>query len=206
MENENNYYLLFELNQYTFAFDVVKINRIARAVEITPIPNSPDIVTGVINVQGNIMPVIDIRKRFGFPDKKITVNDFLIIGKVKELSIALIIDNVIEIIEFSEDKIIDKKNVLPGIPYVDGIIKLDGDIIYINDLSRLLSLDEEQEIYTLLKQLDTQKNNIKIKDKPGTKKTISPKKASPKKTIKKKTTESSNKKKNKNTIKSNKKK
>ncbi len=183
MEKENNYFLLFELNRYKFAIDVSNINRITRSVEITSLPNAPEIVLGVVNVRGDVMPVIDIRKRFGFPGKKVSVNDFLIIGKVKQLSIALIIDNVDEIIEIPVDEIIDRKNVLPGIPHVDGILKLKGDIIYINDLSKLLSLDEEQEIYTLLKHLDTKKKLEK-----NEKKTITMKKSPKKKTIKKEST------------------
>lgn len=185
MEKENQHFLLFELHEYKFAFDVSKINRIARSVEITPLPNAPDIVLGVINVQGTIMPVIDIRKIFGFPEKKVNVDDFLIIGKVKELSIALIIDNVYEIIDIAEDKIIDKKNVLPGIPHVDGILKLEGDIIYINDLSKLLSLEEEEEIYTLLKKLDAKEEPQKVK-KTSSKSSPPKKKSNKKKTATKK--------------------
>lgn len=194
MENDKKYFLLFELNNYKFAFDVAKIDRIARSVEVTSLPNAPDIVLGVINVQGNIMPVIDIRKRFGFPEKKVGINDFMIIGKVKELSIALIIDNVDEIIEISADKIIDQKNVLPGIPHVDGILKLEGDIIYINDLSKLLSLEEKDEIYSLLKKLDTESKSPDTKDKVSSPKTSSKKQTPKKKSSKKKTTKKKSKK------------
>ncbi len=202
MENEKKYFLLFKLNDYKFAFDVAKIDRIARSVEVTSLPNAPDIVLGVINVQGNIMPVIDIRKRFGFPEKKVSINDFLIIGKVKELSVALIIDNVDEIIEMSADKIIDQKNVLPGIPHVDGILKLEDNIIYINDLSKLLSLEEKDEIYSLLKKLDTESKPHNTKDKVGSpkkppKKQTPKKKSTKKKTTKEKSKESTGKKKTK---------
>ena len=197
MEKEKKYFLLFKLNDFTFAFDVAKIDRIARSVEVTSLPNAPDIVLGVINVQGNIMPVIDIRKRFGFPEKKVNINDFLIIGKVKELSIALIIDNVDEIIEISSDEIIDKKNVLPGIPHIDGILKLEGDIIYINDLSKLLSLEEKDEIYSLLKKLDTKKTSTEAKDKINKKKASSNKQTSREKTTRKKTKKKRTKKKTK---------
>ncbi|MFO7890299.1 MAG: chemotaxis protein CheW [bacterium] len=195
MEKEKYHFLLFELNKYKFAFDVAKINRIARSVEVTSLPNAPDIVLGVINVQGTIMPVIDIRKIFGFPERKVNVDDFLIIGKVKELSIALIIDDVLEIIDIPSDKIIDKKNVLPGIPHVDGILKLEGDIIYINDLNKLLSLDEKEEIYTLLKKLDVKKESQKTKKTPSRKKSTKKKTGTKKQKKKSKKSKKSTKKK-----------
>lgn len=168
MNKENSHFLLFNINGYRFAIDLFNVDRIIRSVEVTALPNAPDIILGIINVGGNIMPVIDIRKRFNFPEKAININDFVIIGHTKELPVAMVVDNVDELVEIPQKKVVSKEKILPGISHIEGVLKLEGDIIYIHDLDKFLYLEEEKELKNVLKDLkkeEKKSKNKKIKGK-----------------------------------------
>ena len=82
MEKKDQY-LIFMLDKRRFAVTLSAVKRISLAVEIVPLPEGPDIVMGVVNVKGEILPVVDIRKRFGLPEKEIDIRDHFLITQTK---------------------------------------------------------------------------------------------------------------------------
>jgi purine-binding chemotaxis protein CheW len=115
-------------------------------VDITPLPKAPEIVLGVVNVQGRIMPVVDIRRRFRLPERGIHLSDHLIIAHTPKRTMALVVDAVSGIMARSAQEVIAMQKMLPGMEYVEGMAKLEDGMIVIHDLDTLLSLDEEQTI------------------------------------------------------------
>ncbi|MEK6672156.1 MAG: chemotaxis protein CheW [Nitrospirota bacterium] len=85
--------VVFRLDDNRFALHLSAVARVIRIVEAVPLPKAPDIVTGVINIQGKIVPVVNIRKRFRIKERAVDINDHMIIAetpKRKERSASLL--------------------------------------------------------------------------------------------------------------------
>jgi purine-binding chemotaxis protein CheW len=135
--------LLFALDDPRFALPLSIVERVVRAVEITPLPRAPQIVLGVVNARGRIIPVVDIRTFFRLPARDLGVDDRLIIARTPKRVVAVAVDRVIGVSEFPEEEVMDAEKSLPFAEYLRGVVQLDGEILFIYDLDRLLSLEEE---------------------------------------------------------------
>jgi purine-binding chemotaxis protein CheW len=136
----------FNLDEQRYALHLTAVERVVRMVEITPLPKAPQIVLGVINIQGLIIPVVDIRRRFRIPARDIRLSDHLLIARTARRTVALALDAVTGIVERSAQAVITAEEILPGLEYVEGVMKLDDGLILIHDLDTLLSLEEEQTL------------------------------------------------------------
>lgn len=122
------------------------VERIVRVVEITSLPKAPDIVLGVVNVQWQIIPVINIRRRFGLSGREIDLNDHMVIARTSRRNIAFVVDNAIGVIEITEKDVAAKEDIFPDLDYVTGIAKYDKCMIHILDLETILSSHEEKSL------------------------------------------------------------
>lgn len=136
----------FSLDGQCYALYLYAVERIVRAVEVTRLPKAPPIVDGVINVRGRIIPVVNIRRRFGLPMQDINLTDRLIIARTARRGVALWVDSVNGVVECPGEAVIEAGQVLPGMEYVEGVVKLADGMILIHDLDRFLSLDEENAL------------------------------------------------------------
>lgn len=112
-------------------------------VAITPLPNAPDIILGVVNIQGRVIPVINMRRRFCLPEREISLTDQLIVAHTEHRHVALVADTVLDVIACTAQSLIAAEDIVPRIEYVDGVIKLTDGLIFIHDLNKFLSLEEE---------------------------------------------------------------
>lgn len=144
----------FSLDDRKFALYVSAVQRIIRVVEVTALPKAPEIVLGVINMHGLIIPVFDIRKRFRLPQREIQLDHQLIVGYTSKRTVALLVDSVSDVIETSEEKIIASESILPGLAYVEGVVKTEEDMILIHDLEQFLSLQEEKALHEAMEELN----------------------------------------------------
>lgn len=149
--NKSKPYVVFTLDEQRYALHLSAVGRIVRIVEITPLPKAPEIVLGVVNIQGQIIPVFNIRRRFHLPEREIELSDQLIIAHTSRRTVALVVEEVIGIIERAPQEIVPTEQVLPGTEYVEGVVKLEDGMILIHDLDTFLSLKEEKTLDVALK-------------------------------------------------------
>jgi len=138
--------VVFTFAENRYALNLASVERIVHALEITPLPKAPEIVLGVINIAGRIVPVLDMRKRFRLPEREIQVTDHVVIATTARRRVALLVDSVVGVVESSTAQRIAAEQVLPRMPYVEGIVKLDDGMVLIHDLDAFLSLEEEKAI------------------------------------------------------------
>lgn len=136
----------FALDGHDYAVGLAAVERIVHVVEVAPLPKAPEIVLGVINFSGRVIPVVDIRRRFRLPSKEVGLYDHLIIAWTSKREIAFIADGVAGVIECLEADITAAEKIVPGLEYLAGILKLKDGLIFIHDLERFLSLDEERSL------------------------------------------------------------
>jgi len=144
----------FNLDDQKYALFLSAVIRIIRVVEITRLPKAPEIVLGVINMHGLVIPVFDIRKRFRLPPRDTQLDDQMIVASTSKRTVALLVDSVNDVIEIPEEKIIAGKKILPGMEYVEGVVKTEDGMILIHDLETFLSLHEGKALDEALEALN----------------------------------------------------
>ena len=142
--------VVFTLDEQQYALRLSAVHRVVRMVEITPLPKAPEIIHGVIDMQGHIIPVVNIRKRFRLPEREVRMNDQLIIAYTSRRTVAIAADAVGSVVEHTG--IIPGEEIVPGLEYVEGVTRLEDGIVLIHDLDRFLSLDEEKLLDDAMKE------------------------------------------------------
>jgi purine-binding chemotaxis protein CheW len=144
----------FNLDDRKFALYVSAVQRMIRVVEVTALPKAPEIVVGIINLQGTVISVFDIRMRFRLPAREVRIDDQMIIATTAKRTVALLVDSVNGVIEIPEEEIIAAEQILPNLEYVEGVVKNEDGMILIHDLERFLSLPEEKVLDEALEALN----------------------------------------------------
>jgi purine-binding chemotaxis protein CheW len=142
----SNQYVVFSLDEQSFALHLSAVERVIRAVAVMPLPNVPETVLGIFNVQGQIIPAFNTRKRFRLPEREMSLSDQLVIARARTRRVALVVDAVSGINESEEEQVVTAEKILPGMEHIEGVVKLGDSLILIHDLNKFLSLDEEKAL------------------------------------------------------------
>ncbi len=118
-------------DEQQYALNLSCVERIVRAVEITPLPDAPEEVLGVINVEGRVIPVLNTRKRLGLPERELELHDLFIIVSENGRTLALVADQVRPVIEIPVQEVVSPDRVLPGTGYVQSVAKVDDGMIVV---------------------------------------------------------------------------
>jgi purine-binding chemotaxis protein CheW len=135
---------VFRLDEQRYALPLTNVLRVVRAAELTPLPNAPDIVLGIIDVSGSVLPVINLRRRFDLSEREIAVDDQFLIARMDQRTIVLPIDKAEGVIEIAATEIVNTGQITPGVKDLRGVAKLADGLVLIHDLEKFLSLDEER--------------------------------------------------------------
>ena len=143
--------MVFRLDAQGYALYLSVVEKVVRAAEITLLPKAPEIVLGVVNWQGRVIPVVNMRARFGLTAREIDLADRFIFARTRKRVVALIADSVDGVIFHSREDIISPERIVPGTEYIDGVAKLEDGLLLIHDLDKFLSLEEENALDRALK-------------------------------------------------------
>ena len=138
--------LVFEIGPQRYGLRIGDVVRIVHAVAITPWPQAPPAVEGVVNVRGRLAPVLDIRKRFRLPPRPIAAGDHLIIARAGERLVALRADRATELAHAAPASVELPRDVVAGTHYVSGMAKLPSGVVLIHDLATFLSETEAESL------------------------------------------------------------
>ena len=138
--------VVFRLDDRRYALSLAAVERVVRAVAVTPLPGAPAIVLGGINVHGRVLPVLNIRRRFLMPDRDIGPADWFLLAHTARHTVVLVIDGSEGVVERSRADIVDSTQVGPGLEHFPGVVRLDEGLALIHDLERFLSLDEARTL------------------------------------------------------------
>lgn len=146
--------VIFILDDRRYALPLAVVERIIRAVEITPLPKAPDIVLGLINWRGRIIPVMNLRRRFRLPERDLRLSDHFIVARTARRVVALVADAVTGIMVCPADALTPAQEVLPRLRYLAGVVTLEDGLILIHDLDQFLSLEEEEALTAAMSELE----------------------------------------------------
>jgi purine-binding chemotaxis protein CheW len=142
--------VVFTLDAQLYALPLASVQRVVRMVEVTPLPKAPEIVLGVIDVHGSIIPVMSMRRRFGRPEPEASLTGQLIVAETDTRCVALVVTSVTGVIERTVEEVTEAEKIVPGAQYVEGISKLEDGMVFIHNVDRFLSKKEDQQLDGLL--------------------------------------------------------
>ncbi len=131
----------FKLGNEEYAVDILRVQEINRMVEVTQVPNSHVFVEGVINLRGRVIPVINLRKKFGLNTKEVDNQSMIMVVDIDGDTIGLIVDSVSEVLRLPSDTIEPPPPLVTGSnsDYIRGVGKMEDRLLILLDLNRLLS-------------------------------------------------------------------
>lgn len=145
--------LTFELGEQEYALDVINIVRVVRMVAITPAPNTPPVIEGVVNVRGQVIPVLNLRQRFGLTAVPPTIHNHLLIVKTEARTMGLIVDRVSKVLILAAGQLDDAAGMgLTMARYLAAVGKLNDRLLLILDPNSLLSVEEAQTLSGVVPQ------------------------------------------------------
>lgn len=137
-------YVVFKIDDEYYGIDINNVKSIERIQHFTRVPNAPIYVKGVINLRGEVVPVIDLRLRFELPHKELDSNSRIIITFVNEIQIGLLVDSSSEVIEINNEDVDSPPMVKDNISedFIKGIGKQDGKLVILVDVEKVIGIKE----------------------------------------------------------------
>jgi purine-binding chemotaxis protein CheW len=138
--------VVFELGSSSYGLAAGGVQEMVRAVAVARLPAAPEIVEGVINVRGTIVPVLDVRRRFGLPARPLAPDQTFIVARAGARLVALRVDRVSEVLAVAESEVTSPETLSAGTAHLAGVARHPGGLVVITDLARFLALDEERRL------------------------------------------------------------
>ncbi len=138
----------FFLGEEEYAADILKIREIKLMQEITKVPKAPPFVEGVINLRGDIVPIINLCRKLNLPEHPPTEESKIIVVELEDQLVGIIVDEVSEVIEMDEANVSPPPQVIGGIEreYIKGVGKLGERLLILLDLDKILTAEEKSQV------------------------------------------------------------
>ena len=138
----------FSIGSEEFGVDILKVIEIIRTMEITKVPKAPAFVEGVINLRGLVIPIIDLRRRFGLAEKAGDSDTRIIVIEINGMSVGFVVDSVSEVLRIPANTVEPAPPVVAGVDsdYISGVGTLEDRLLILLDLDKLLSADDLESL------------------------------------------------------------
>ncbi|MCP5005251.1 MAG: purine-binding chemotaxis protein CheW [Planctomycetes bacterium] len=137
-------FLTFALNREEYGIEILKVREIIGVIDITPVPQTPDYMKGIINLRGKVIPIIDLRLKFSMPEEAHTQETCVIVVKINNAPIGVVVDNVSEVLDIKSEEVEDTPQFSHDIDtdFIMGLGKAKEKIIILLDIDKVLSSEE----------------------------------------------------------------
>lgn len=148
--------VVFELASESFGVDIAKVREIIVMQEIVRVPRSPRLVEGIINLRGQVIPVVDLVKRFRLTSPRDENKQRIVVVDWEGMTVGLKVDAVSEVLRLDRELITPPSPVLlnANLEYLEGIARLGERLVVLLNLQRVLSHKDSQEIASMMRQVD----------------------------------------------------
>jgi len=151
VNNPITQWVTFFLDSEKYGIKVMQVQEVLRMTEIAPVPGAPHYVLGIINLRGNVVTVIDSRKRFGLPEKEPDEATRIVIIEAGDNVVGILVDSVAEVVDLRTDDIETAPNVGTdeSSKYIQGVSSVSEELLILVDVNKLLSDEEWNEVGAL---------------------------------------------------------
>lgn len=140
----------FKLGSEEYGVDIAQVQEINRMVSITHVPRAPKFMEGVINLRGQLIPIIDLRTRFEMARAEHTKNTRIVVTEIGAKRVGMVVDSVSEVLRLDTGAIEPAPEMIAaaGTEYIRGVGKIEDRLIILLDLARIISSGEKRELET----------------------------------------------------------
>ncbi|RQD58795.1 MAG: chemotaxis protein CheW [Desulfonatronovibrio sp. MSAO_Bac4] len=141
----------FKVGSEEFGIEIFSVKEIIRMLNITKVPKAPDFVEGVVNLRGKVIPIIDMRKRFGMDSLNHDKHTRIVVVEMENVMVGYVVDAVSEVLRIPSDTVEPPPSVVAGIDaeYINGVGKLENRLLIMLDLNKLLKTEEKNSLNQL---------------------------------------------------------
>jgi len=134
----------FRLGQEEYGIEITKVQEIILMGEITQVPQTPPYIKGLINLRSTVIPIVDLRLRFGLPPQDATEETRIMVVNVRGKIIGIIVDAVSEVLRISKEQIAPPPPTVAGLgrDYLTGLVKLENRLLILLDIEKLFAGEE----------------------------------------------------------------
>lgn len=149
---EEKQFVVFQLSKETYGVDIGQVSEIITMQQITKVPHTIEFIEGIINLRGRVIPVVDLRKRFGLAHDEITRNTRIVVIEIGGNTLGMIVDGVSEVLRISSDVVEAPPPAITNVDadYLDGVAKLEDRLIILLNLEKVLNKQEQMELENLV--------------------------------------------------------
>ena len=147
-ENYQDQIISFKVGDEEYGLEILSVKEVIRIREITKLPKAPDFVRGVINLRGDVIPIIDLRAKFGLPVRQYSDMTRVIVVEVDDKLMGMVVDGVSHVIRIRDDQIVPPPTLVGGISadYIRGVGKLEEQLIVLLNIGKILTSEEKIEL------------------------------------------------------------
>lgn len=151
IQDEVLQWVTFGLAHEVYGINVLNVKEVQRYSEISPIPGAPSYVIGILNLRGNVITVIDTRKKFALPADEVTDESRIIILEVENQEIGLLVDNVSEVVYIKNSEVDDTPQVgnEESARFIQGVCNKNNSLLILLDSGKILNDEELQELQSV---------------------------------------------------------
>lgn len=148
LEGELNQLISFMVGDEEYGIEILRVKEIIRSSEITPLPRSPSFVKGIINLRGDVIPIIDLRDKFGLDGSERTAATRVIVVDVDGRLVGMVVDSASQVVRIASDQIAPPPPIIGGISteYLKGVAKLNDRLVILLNIDKILSSDERIDL------------------------------------------------------------
>ncbi|MUK89040.1 chemotaxis protein CheW [Ornithinibacillus sp. L9] len=144
--------IVFTLKGQRFGVDVQQVISIEKIQEITKVPRTSEFIKGVINLRGETIPIVDLKERLEIEQTESSPNNRFLIVQVEDVQVGLIVDSATDVLDINTDAIQPAPKMIGGVQevFLQGVAKLESELLIMLDLGRVLDLEQTNEIKEII--------------------------------------------------------
>ncbi|GAB3068773.1 chemotaxis protein CheW [Virgibacillus ainsalahensis] len=147
-------FIVLKLKEQSYGVDVQQVLSIERMQEITKVPRTSEFIKGLIQLRGEMTPIIDLKERLRMEETKRTKDNRILIVHIDGVQVGLIVDSATEVIDIDTKVIEPAPKIIGGVheSFLNGVAKLEKDLLIILDLEQILNFDETNEVHEVMEE------------------------------------------------------
>jgi purine-binding chemotaxis protein CheW len=136
-------FVVFRLGEHEYGVPIMDVHTVERVTPITRVPRSPEYVMGIINLRGEVVPVINLRRRLGLPDREIDEKTHIVVVWIDGENVGMLVDELSQVLPIPSSQIEEAKDIIGNVenPYLRGVGRADDRMITLLDLRRVFGLE-----------------------------------------------------------------
>ena len=146
-----NQYVVFNLDKEEFGIDIMNVKEIIPYKESIQVPNTPNFIEGIINYRGNVIPIINLKRRFKLGIEEMTKDTRIVVITLEDKEIGFVVDEASQTLRLDESQIDPAPDIISGVDrkYITGVGKVDNRLLILMDLEKVLTDKEKDEMEML---------------------------------------------------------